>query len=156
MKTLTILGLVLATTAAMAQTTLPVSVKDLSFMSGCWTTPKGATPEIRECYTAPYAGLMQGSSQTVRDGKTTQVEFIAIRESNDGVIYAPIFNGKALSTFKLSQVDGPMAVFENPQNDFPKKIIYRRDTDKSLVIRLEGARSDDANNQEMWLMPQGM
>jgi hypothetical protein len=125
-------------------------------MSGCWTTPKGASPEIRECYTAPYAGLIQGSSQTVTNGKTTQVEFIAIRESEEGVTYAPIFNGKALSIFTLSRVEGPIAVFENPQNDFPKKIIYRRDIDKSLVIRLEGARPDEANNQEMRLMPQGM
>jgi hypothetical protein len=156
MKTLFVLSLILATTPATAQTFPAATVKALGFMSGCWTTPKGASPEIRECYTAPYAGLIQGSSQTVMNGKTTQVEFIAIRESEEGVTYAPIFNGKALSTFTLSRVEGPMAVFENPQNDFPKKIIYRHDMDKSLVIRLEGARPDDANNQEMRLMPQGM
>jgi predicted RecA/RadA family phage recombinase len=150
------LGVIIASTMAVAQTASPASVNGLSFMSGCWATPKGTSPEIRECYTAPYAGLIQGSSQTVTSGKTTQVEFIAIRESAEGVTYAPIFNGKALSTFTLSRVEGPIAVFENAQNDFPKKIIYRQDADKSLVIRLEGARPDDANNQEMRLMPQGM
>lgn len=138
----------------LAQT--PLSVRSLGFMSGCWTTPKDAKQELRECFTAPYAGLIQGSSQTVKDGKTTQIEFAAIQEKDGKVTYAPIFNGKALSAFTLTQAEGKTAVFENPTNDFPKKIIYRRNADGSLTARTEGAKTDDPANEEWTMIPQGM
>jgi hypothetical protein len=125
-------------------------------MSGCWTTPKGAMRELRECFTAPYAGLIQGSSQTVKDGKTTQIEFASILEKDGKVTYAPIFNGKALAVFTLTQVEGTTAVFENAANDFPKKVIYRRNQDGSLTARTEGAKADDPANEEWTMVPQGM
>jgi hypothetical protein len=139
---------------ALAQS--PTSVKSLSFMSGCWTTPKGALEELRECFTAPYAGLIQGSSQTVKDGKTTQIEFAAIHEKDGKITYAPIFNGKALSVFTLTRVENKTATFENPTNDFPKKIIYRRNADGSLTARTEGADPSDKASQEWTMVAQGM
>jgi len=139
---------------AVAQT--PLSVKALSFMNGCWTTPKGAAEELRECFTAPYAGLIQGSSQTVKNGKTTQIEFAAIYEKDGKVIYAPIFNGKALSTFSLTSVEGTTATFENPANDFPKKIIYQRSAEGKLIARTEGSSPSDKANEEWTMVPQRM
>ena len=134
----------------------PLSVSSLSFMSGCWTTPNEAKSELRECFTAPYAGLIQGSSQTVKDGKTTQIEFVAIHEKDGKVTYAPIFNGKALPVFTLTQVEGKAAIFENAANDFPKNIIYRRNQDGSLTARTQGAKADDPANEEWTMIPQGM
>jgi hypothetical protein len=84
---------------------------------------------LRGCFTAPYAGLIQGSSQTVKNGTTTQIEFAAIQEKDGIITYAPIFNGKSLSVFTLTKTEAKSAVFENPTNDFPKKIIYRRNAD---------------------------
>jgi Domain of unknown function (DUF6265) len=141
---------------AFSQSPAPPTIRDLSFMSGCWTTPKGAESELRECFTAPYAGLIQGSSQTVKAGKTTQVEFVAVTEKDGKITYAPIFNGKALSVFTLTSVVDKSAVFENPANDFPKKVIYRRNADGSLTARTEGAKPDDPANEEWTMVPQGM
>jgi len=151
-----ILAALVLSMPAWAQDAAPLSVRSLSFMSGCWTTPKGAAAELRECFTAPYAGLIQGSSQTVKDGKTTQVEFAAIQEKDGKVTYAPIFNGKALSVFTLTRIENKTATFENPANDFPKKVIYRRNADGSLSARTEGAKADDPANEEWTMVPQGM
>jgi Domain of unknown function (DUF6265) len=141
---------------AFSQTPAPPTIRDLSFMSGCWTTPKGTESELRECFTAPYAGLIQGSSQTVKGGKTTQVEFVAIAEKDGKITYAPIFNGKALAVFTLTSIAGKSAVFENPANDFPKKVIYLLNADGSLTARTQGAKADDPANQEWTMVPQGM
>lgn len=54
------------------------SLSDLSCMSGCWTTLPDAPETLRECFTAPHAGLMQGSSQTVKDGANAFREFVVI------------------------------------------------------------------------------
>jgi hypothetical protein len=155
MKRIILAGLMLSS-PGLAQEPTPLTVRSLSFMSGCWTTPKGAPSELRECFTAPYAGLIQGSSQAVKDGKTTQIEFAAIQEKDGKVTYAPIFNGKSLSVFTLTRIENKTATFENPDNDFPKKVIYRRNPDGSLTARTEGAKADDPANEEWRMIPQGM
>lgn len=142
--------------AAFAQNSPPLSVQSLGFMSGCWTTPKGAPEEYRECYTAPYAGIIQGSSHAVKNQKTVSFEFSLIAEKDGKVTYTPFYNGKQLSVFTLTKIEGQSALFENPENDFPKKLIYRRNADRSLTARTEGASATDAQNQEWTMIPQGM
>ncbi|MBL8642905.1 MAG: hypothetical protein JNK21_03145 [Rhodospirillaceae bacterium] len=144
-----------AAAGVLAQTPAPL-IKGLGFISGCWTTPKGAAPEYRECYTAPYAGVIQGSSQTVKDQKTTAFEFALIAEKDGKITYAPFYNGTALSVFTLTLLQPGIAVFENPENDFPKKLIYQRNADGSLSARLEGNGRDDPQNTEYRMIPQGM
>jgi len=34
--------------------------------------------------------------------------------------------------------DGTEAVFENPQHDFPRRIIYRKQPDNVVVVRIDG------------------
>jgi hypothetical protein len=130
------------------------SVRSLMFMAGCWASPREAPEQLRECFTAPYAGLVQSSSHTVKDKKTVGWEFVVISEKEGQVIYAPFFMGTALSTFTLTRVDGQTAVFENPTNAFPKKVIYRRNADRTLTARIEGATADDPQNQEWIMAPQ--
>jgi hypothetical protein len=149
------IAVLLGSAAAAAQTPPAPSLRGLAFMAGCWSTATGVSPVYRECFTAPYAGMIQGSTQTAKDGKTTSWEFSVITE-NDGVItYAPFFMGQALSTFTLTRLEGQMAVFENPTNEFPKKLIYRRGADGSLIARTEGAAADDPANEEWVMRPQG-
>ncbi len=77
----------------------PVSAaefRDISFMSGCWKTASGVSPEYRECYTAPKAGMMQGSSQTIEDGKTTFFEFNLVVEEDGKIVYRPFLERRAL------------------------------------------------------------
>lgn len=148
-----LLASLLLITPAFAQT---FSLRDLGFMSGCWTTAKDAPEDYRECFTAPYAGMMQGSSQHAKDGKTDSFEFSVIAERDGKITYAPYFNGKAMSVFTLTAQDRTSAVFENPANDFPKRVIYRKNTDGSLTARIEGANADPGKNQEWVMRPQGM
>lgn len=148
-----LIALLLVATPALAQT---LTFRDLAFMSGCWTTAKDAAEDYRECFTAPYAGMIQGSSQLAKDGKTTSFEFSVIAEKDGKITYAPFFNGKAMSVFTLTAQDKTSAVFENPANDFPKKVIYRKNADGSLTARIEGANADPARHQEWVMRPQEM
>lgn len=147
-----LLASLLLTAPAFAQA---FSLRDLGFMSGCWTTAADAPEDYRECFTGPYAGMIQGSSQTAKDGKTTSFEFAVIAEKDGKITYAPFFNGKAMSVFTLTAQDKNSAVFENPANDFPRKVIYRKNADGSLTARIEGASADSARHQEWVMHPQG-
>jgi hypothetical protein len=129
------------------------SLRDLSFMSGCWTTAREAAEVTRECFTAPHAGLLQGSSQTVKDGKTVFWEFAVIEQKGDVITYTPYLKGKSSVSFTATDIGDGRVVFENPAHDFPTRIIYRRPALGQLEARVEGPKPDHHNNK-IWLMNQ--
>jgi hypothetical protein len=132
MRSLLLAAALLATPASAAD------FRDVSFMSGCWKTAPEVSPEYRECYTAPKAGMMQGSSQMIKDGKTTSFEFSLVIEGAGKILYRPFLNGKQAVDFTLVKLSSSEAVFENLAHDFPQRIVYRK-ADGKLTARIEDA-----------------
>ena len=82
--------------------------------------------------------MMLGMSHTVVNGKTREFEFIRIvQEANGEIFLVAAPSGQPSARFKLMNVANNEARFENPEHDFPQRIIYQRDGD-SLVGRIEG------------------
>ncbi len=112
-------------------------IEDLAWLSGCWL---GDTPkrQITEHWMKPAGNTMLGLSHTVAQGKTREFEFMRIvREESGEIFFVAQPSGQKPTRFKLTVVTEREARFENPQHDFPRRIIYRRDGD-SLVGRIEG------------------
>ena len=61
-------------------------------------------------------------------GKDTIItEQVALRKTADGVFYTSTVedqNNKKTVSFKLSSSDNKIFIFENPEHDFPKRIVY--------------------------------
>ena len=55
--------------------------------------------------------------------------------------------GRAPTAFRLVEVSGQRAVFENPGHDFPQRIIYRREGD-TLHARIEGNQNGELRYSE--------
>ena len=86
----------------------------------------------------PSGNMMLGMSHTVVNGKTREYEFIRIvQEENGNVFFVAQPSGQKEARFKLVTLTGSEARFENPEHDFPQRIIYRRDGDL-LTGRIEG------------------
>ena len=82
---------------------------------------------------------MIGMSRTVAGGKTVFTEYIQIRESNGQLAYIVSLGLAAKPVvFKLVKGSDNEATFENPEHDFPQRIIYRRESTDSLFARIEG------------------
>ena len=82
---------------------------------------------------------MLGISRTVADGKTVEFEFIQIRQEASGaILFIAKPSGQPAATFKLIKGSTREVVFENPQHDFPQRVIYRLQNDGSLLGRIEG------------------
>ncbi|HET9227285.1 MAG TPA: DUF6265 family protein [Thermoanaerobaculia bacterium] len=126
---------ILLLSAALAAS--PSSVQDLAWLSGCWARVGGEAGS-GETWTAPAGGTLLGVSRTVKGGKTVAHEFMQIRETGPGQIaFIALPSGQKEASFPLVRLSGQEAVFENPQHDFPQRVIYRRDGD-SLTGRIEG------------------
>ena len=121
---------------AHAQTTKP-TINDLSWLTGCWEANLRGR-EVNEQWMKPGGGIMLGMARTVSQGKAAEFEFTQIREDKDGAIYYVAKpSGQAEASFKLIRLQNKEAVFENPQHDFPQRIIYRLQPDGSLFARVE-------------------
>ena len=121
---------------AHAQTPKP-SINDLSWLAGCWEANMRGN-QVNEQWMKPAGGTMLGMARTVTLRKTIEFEFTQIREDKDGAIYyiaKP--SGQAEASFKLVKLENKEAVFENPQHDFPQRIVYRQESDGSLFARVE-------------------
>ena len=116
----------------------PDSISDLAWLSGCWAASNQEAGS-REQWMPPAGGTMLGVNRTVRDSKTVAFEFMRIIERDDGgleFIASP--SGKGTTSFFMVSVNDREVIFENPDHDFPQRIIYRLLSDEDLLGRIEG------------------
>ena len=133
-----LLGASIAHTDACAQTReAAAGVQRLAWLQGCWRLDAG--PRIvEEQWMAPRGQTMLGSSRTVRDGKTTEHEFVIVRETAGGQLaYEVSPSGRAPTLFTSTSVEDGSVVFENLQHDFPQRVAYRRQGSE-LLAWIEG------------------
>jgi hypothetical protein len=126
----------------------PATLGDLAWLHGCWDLKQNGRHTIEQ-WSAPEGGTMIGMSRSVADGVTTEFEFLMIREGKDGRLeYVARPSGQAMATFTAIRASADEVVFENPQHDFPTRIIYRRNPDGSLLAAVEGARGGQTRRIE--------
>ena len=118
---------------------LAFDIADLAWISGDWQTSPGQKAQIEEHWTAPAGASMMGLSRTVAQGKTVEFEYLRIEQRADGIYYVAHPKARCPGTdFKLTSLTGQEAVFENPEHDFPKRVIYRKSADGSLLASIDG------------------
>ena len=68
-----------------------------------------------------------------------------IEQRADGIYYVAHPKGQCPGTdFKLTRASATEAVFENPQHDFPKRIMYRKNGDDALNASIDGGEGTKA------------
>jgi hypothetical protein len=87
----------------------------------------------------PAGRMMLGMSRTVSNGKTVEYEFIRLHQEETGdIFYTAHPSGREEASFKLVKLEKNLAVFENPEHDFPQRIIYKLEDGETLKARIEG------------------
>ncbi len=123
------------------------SIEDLAWLAGTWQC------EIwdgifEEHWLAPKGGTMQGVGRHLHNGKTAFMEFMSI-EPHNGVLTMYIIVGSPSHghnnpvPFRLTQNTNDVAVFENPEHDFPSKIAYKRISADRIECVINGVRSGE-------------
>jgi hypothetical protein len=125
----------------------PRDLSRLAFMAGCWngafSARDGATGTIEERYTSPSLNVMLGTTRYLLDGRAVQFELTTIRLEEAGIVLLPYPGGTPSEHgFPLTSVSEAEAIFEAPEHDFPKRIIYRRSGDE-LRARIDGGEGSE-------------
>jgi hypothetical protein len=119
------------------------AISNFAFMKGCWEFSRpGRKVKIVEQWMAPAGGTMLGMSRTVRDAKTTGWEYMRIESGDSGIFFVskPKEN-KEETYFRLKTSAMNELVFENPDHDFPQRVMYRANGPDVLDARIEGKQN---------------
>jgi hypothetical protein len=101
------------------------SVEDLGWLAGCWASV-GAEAGSGEQWMEPAGGTMLGVNRRVKGSETVAHEFMQIRETVSGEIeFIANPSGQSEAAFVLKRLSEVEVIFENPDHDFPQRIIYR-------------------------------
>ncbi len=126
-----------ALVAALALQTAPTPIEDLSWLAGYWLSCEGGR-EVSETWSDPRGGLMAGVTLTVGRSGRGSVEFTRIATVDGRLAFLAQPNGVPATTFPLTESAPGRAVFENPDHDFPQRVICSREGE-TLTGRIEGA-----------------
>lgn len=123
------------------------SFDTLAWISGCW---KMEFPKVtvEEQWMKPYGNSMIGMSRTASAKKTNAYEFLRIVQQGDSILYISIPSGQTETAFLLTKCTENEAVFENPEHDFPQRIIYHRNDDGSLLAAIDGMQNSKQRREE--------
>jgi hypothetical protein len=87
---------------------------------------------------APAGGTLLGVGRTVKNSATVAHEFLQIRDSTSGGLeYVANPSKQSEAIFSLLRLSESEVIFENPEHDFPQRIIYRL-RGNTLLGRIEG------------------
>lgn len=139
--------LLLPATVAMAESPSPKdaapTAEALGWLAGCWAR-EGQEPGTGETWTEPAGGTMLGTSRTVRAGKTAFHEFMMIRPvEEEGLEFVAWPSGQTETAFRMVHLGERRVVFENPEHDFPQRVIYHLREDVRLEARIEGEQDGE-------------
>jgi hypothetical protein len=119
------------------------SVEGLAWMSGHWTSASGER-WTEEYWLAPRGGLMLGLSRAGSGASLGDWEHLRLEAGADGVpVYWASPRGAPAVGFRLVRSDASSAMFENPQHDYPQRVVYRRSgaTMTTTISAIDGGNS---------------
>jgi hypothetical protein len=123
------------------------TLKDVGWFVGQWKSPGSEKLTSEEHWTEPAAGSMIGMFRMLNGEKPIIYEFLMIEEGSDGVFMRLRHFKTAMAEvekepirFKLTKASATEAVFENPDNEKPKRITYRLDQPNQMSEVVETMR----------------
>lgn len=119
-------------------------ISELAWLAGDWQTAPGGRARVEEHWTIPAGGTMIGMGRTVVGDKTAEFEFLRIEQRGADIYYVANPNANCPQTdFKLTSLTGQQVVFENPAHDYPKRVMYRRNSDGSLFASIDAGEGTE-------------
>src|SRR4051794_17498564 len=133
----------------------------LAWMTGSWEHREGDVLS-EEHWLPPRGGLMLGLDRTTGGDRPPFFEFLRIAVTERGITYFAGPNGRPPAGVFLVEGEGARAVFENPELDFPQRVLYWLDETGALCARIEGTSGGEPRSREWrweraaaWPAPEG-
>lgn len=123
------------------------SIQELNWMAGQWRGDyHGAVMDA--FYSEPAGQMILGQTKISSGDQVEFFEFEKIVQVNDTIELTPMPFGQIDVTFGLKEITKNRVVFENPQHDFPTRIIYELKESGDLFARIEGMQNGSPASED--------
>jgi len=113
------------------------AIGDVAWLSGAWVGKRSTGASNEERWSPPLGGAMLAVSRSVNtSGKMFAFEYLRIVERDGGLVYVAQPGGARPTEFLLTEFSPKHAVFDNPRNDYPKRIVYEVSPDGGLIATI--------------------
>ncbi len=116
-------------------------LKNLDWIAGEWES-RDRQSTFEEYWARPLGNSMIGISREVADNKLTSFEYLRLMQTDSGVVYILQPSDRAAMEFKLVELGDEQATFANSLNSFPQRILFYKEANNTLSVRLEGMIGD--------------
>ena len=117
-----------------------------SWMAGSWQATVDGT-RMEEHWSSAAGTMMVGMHRDVRPNGRTLFEFMRIEKKDDTLVFQAMPNGQPPTPFPAKEIAADRITFENPDHDFPQRIIYWK-SGGQLCARVEGAMNGKAASEQ--------
>jgi hypothetical protein len=124
-------------------------LNEIDWLIGTWenNSDKG---NLLEIWKKENDSVYSGQSFYIKAKDTLHFETIQLKQISDSLVYSSSVKGQdndlALE-FRLTSKTQNQFVFENPKNDYPKKIVYKLITRDSLVAIISGIQQGKTSRE---------
>ena len=121
----------------------------MDWLLGSWEN-KSELGYLQENWTKINDSIYQGSTYFIKEKDTLHNEQITLEQKEGKVRYVPTVKGQNNDqpvVFLLTSQTAKQFVFENPNHDYPKKIIYNMINSDSLVAVISGVQEGKASSE---------
>lgn len=132
---------ILLSAAVCALPTAAAEIENLDWLAGCWRSEDGDRTS-EECWTASGGRMLLGVHRDVGP-RGAAFEFLRIAEDGETVSYFASPSGRPPVAFQLVESGERRVVFENPDHDFPQRLVYWREGKNRLRARAESFTGDE-------------
>lgn len=118
-----------------------IDVSKVAWLTGCWEMKNEKSGSLTaEQWTTSSGGTIFGIGRTFNGiGKLVSWELMRIaQEGESAKFYAQLPDAAQATAFALKSATADELVFENLNNDFPHRVIYRNAGVEKLSARIEG------------------
>lgn len=117
----------------------PTKLERLSWFLGSWTQVEGPDLVSYENWSPNTDHSFKGNAFTLYHTDTVHTEKIELLWEGDDIFYIPtVKENDGPVRFKMTSSTENSAVFENPEHDFPTKILYEARGDTMLFAQISG------------------
>lgn len=112
----------------------------LGALQGTWSmqTRRGV---INESWEKTNDSVYSGKSYRVVNTDTMLLETVQLVKKGNDIFYIPVVTGQNQGqavSFRLITADRNTFTFDNPEHDFPQRVIYQLTGNNTLQARIEG------------------
>lgn len=115
-------------------------IEKASWLVGNWEN-NSQQGNLSETWTKENDSVLKGTAYFIKKTDTLHFEAITLYQNGEDVHYSTSVKGQHNDkpvAYKLTSATATKWVFENHAHDYPKKIVYNKVTDDSLVAQLSG------------------